>query len=96
MANHNCYKCNAELIIENLANIPRSEECPKCYVNIRCCMMCEFYDKNSYNECRESSADRQLEKEKANFCDHYKFDQKAQYAEAKLSALDLANSLFKK
>lgn len=84
------------MILENIANIARSEDCPNCYANIRCCMMCEFYDKNSYNECREPSAERHVDKEKSNFCDYYKFDQKHKYIEEKKSALDLANALFKK
>lgn len=91
-----CYNCKAQLKIENTANIARSEECPSCYANIRCCMMCEFYDKNSYNECREPSAERHLDKEKSNFCDYYKFDLSASYQEEKQDALSIANALFKK
>jgi hypothetical protein len=33
--------------------------------------MCTFYDQTAYNECREPSADRIVEKEKANFCDFF-------------------------
>lgn len=33
--------------------------------------MCIYYDPKSYNECRESSADRVLDKEKDNFCDYF-------------------------
>lgn len=91
-----CYKCQTELNLENTQNVSRSEECPSCYANIRCCMMCEFYDKNSYNECREPTAERHLDKEKANFCDHYKFNMSAMYESQKNSALDAANALFKK
>ena len=91
-----CYKCNSTLNLSNTDNIPRSEECPSCYSNIRCCMMCEFYDKNFYNECKEPSAERHLEKEKANFCDYYKLNLSAQYESQKSVALSMADSLFKK
>ncbi len=92
----NCYKCSAELQIESTANIMRSEECPKCYANIRCCMMCSFYDSKSYNECREPTADRIVDKEKANFCDFYKFGNQNEQANATKDALAMADALFKK
>lgn len=91
-----CYKCKGTLSLVSVDNIPRSEECPHCYANVRCCMMCEFYDTNSYNECREPSADRHLEKEKANFCDYFKLNQSAKYETEKNDALSAANALFKK
>ncbi len=91
-----CYKCNAELVIESHANISRSEECHKCFANIRCCMMCSFYDTNAYNECREPMADRILEKEKANFCDYYQFGNSSDQNVIKEDALTKANALFKK
>lgn len=90
-----CYKCNTELQLDQASNISRSEECSKCYSNIRSCMMCTFYSTSSYNECKEPTADRILEKEKANFCDHYKLGfghAPAGKVEENLSA---ANALFK-
>lgn len=91
-----CYKCKQPLELVGLDNISRSEECPHCYANVRCCMMCVFYDVSAYNECRETSADRHLDKEKANFCGHYKLDQSAKYESEKNNALATANALFKK
>lgn len=58
--------------------------------------MCEFYDPKHYNECKESMADRITEKEKKNFCDYFKLSEKAGTNKAALSAIDLANALFKK
>ena len=58
--------------------------------------MCEFYDKNSYNECRESSAERVVDKEKANYCDYFKLSGKNSGVDPKQAALDALNSLFKK
>lgn len=57
--------------------------------------MCEFYDTKSYNECRESMADRILEKEKANFCDYFKFGPSTNQDNLKEDALNKANALFK-
>jgi hypothetical protein len=59
--------------------------------------MCVFYDPKSYNECRESSADRVQDKEKANFCDYFKINSnRADPDQARKDALAKAAALFKK
>ena len=93
--NIECYKCNTVLKSENLNNISRSEECPNCYANIRCCRMCKFYDLTAYNECREPTADRIVEKEKANFCDHFQIGSDQGGKDDKDDHLAAANALFK-
>jgi hypothetical protein len=65
--------------------------------DIRSCKNCQFYDPKAYNECRETNADRITEKEKANFCDYYKFGAGANDAEKqRQDALAKAAALFKK
>lgn len=91
-----CYHCQAELNLVSGSDIGRSEECPKCTTSLRCCRMCGFYDKNSYNECSEPMAERILDKEKANFCDYFKLGDKTSTISAKEDALAKANALFKK
>ena len=90
-----CYKCDAKLNLDIGKDVSRTEECESCYANIRCCFMCEFYDKNSYNECKEPTADRVVDKEKANFCDFFKLRGNAKKDE-KQDLLAQANALFKK
>lgn len=90
-----CYKCHKELEFEAGANIGRQEECPHCFASLRCCKMCQFYDLTAYNECREPSANRILEKEKANFCDYFKLGKSGGSGKDKDKLLDAANSLFK-
>ena len=92
----NCYACSAELDLRLNEDVPRSEECPKCYASLRCCKMCHFYDTQSYNECREPTAERIVDKEKANFCDHFQIGDKNQKEQTKSSALSAAEALFKK
>jgi hypothetical protein len=59
--------------------------------------MCQFYDPKAYNECRESSADRIVDKEKANFCDYFKIGSGGNEADkARQDALAKAAALFKK
>jgi hypothetical protein len=57
--------------------------------------MCGFFDTKAYNECREPTADRIVEKEKANFCDHYKLGSGGTKLDEVTDLLSKANSLFK-
>lgn len=92
-----CYKCGNDLLFLTVgSNINRTEECTKCHTDLHCCKMCQFYDVNSYNECKESIADRIVEKEKSNFCDHFRLKSSTNSINSKQSALDAANALFKK
>ena len=91
-----CYKCQKDTGLETNDDISRSEECQNCYTNLRCCHMCKFYDKNSYNECREPTAERVLDKEKANFCDFFKLGSADSSSDSTQDLLAQANSLFKK
>ena len=90
-----CYKCDAQIELSIGKDVSRSEECPSCYCSIRCCFMCEFYDKSSYNECREPTAERIVDKEKANFCDFFKLSG-SKTTNEKEDLLAKANALFKK
>lgn len=91
-----CYKCEQVLDIIVNKDLGRSDNCNGCFASLRCCMMCKFYDTSAYNECREPTAERILDKEKANFCDHFKVsDGNSDNESQKDSALDAANALFK-
>ena len=91
-----CYKCYNDLPFKLESNVSRSEHCPKCFTDLRACKMCIFFDSKSYNECKEPTADRITEKEKANFCDHFKIGAAANAGKTKEDLLNMANTLFKK
>ena len=77
--------------------VGRRDICPSCSSDIKCCKMCQFYDPKSYNECRESSADRVQDKEKANFCDYFKIgSQNTNPEKEREDAIAKAKALFKK
>ena len=88
----NCAFCGEKTGVEG--KLSRSDICPNCGRDLRCCKQCKFYDSHAYNECREISADRVIDKERANFCEYFvptgssrdKVD-KAQEARKKLEAL---------
>jgi hypothetical protein len=75
----------------------RQDNCYHCGFSLRSCKACRFYDKAAYNECRESSAERVVDKEKPNFCDWYKFGPSlAGSSSSKDEILEKAKALFKK
>lgn len=92
-----CYSCNFENTINAQSKIYIKDSCEKCLVDLHVCKMCRFYDKNSYNECRETSAPRITDKEKANYCDYFELKKGATAEKAEKDAiLDAAAALFKK
>ena len=64
-----CYACGH--INSFLGNISFRANCSNCYQDIHVCKNCVHYDEKSYNECREPSAERITDKERANYCDHF-------------------------
>jgi hypothetical protein len=67
---YSCYNCGH---IFSDAKIGFREECPGCMRDAHVCLNCIFFDKSYYNECRETKAERVLDKEKQNFCDYFSF-----------------------
>jgi hypothetical protein len=65
----NCAFCGEEIVLKD--KVGRNDTCSHCGRDIRCCKQCKFYDPHSYNDCREVSAERIVDKERANFCDYF-------------------------
>lgn len=92
-----CHNCNNQMFLSLHDRLLRSEECDQCKVMLHCCKMCIFYDPKSYNECRESNAERVIEKEKANFCGYFKVLRGPRnQGLTKNDLLSAADALFKK
>ena len=68
-----CFSCGAQL--DTLDKPGRADTCLVCNADLHCCCNCEFYDPGSYNDCRETQAERVLEKDRSNFCDYFAFRQ---------------------
>jgi hypothetical protein len=92
----NCFSCQTTLSFVSVVSF--REECTKCSADVRVCKNCDHYDAKIYNECKESQADRILEKERSNRCDYFR--PKSQGGDlATKTATDLksaAEALFKK
>src|SRR5208283_4080716 len=65
----NCWSCGTEL---TALDYGRADTCVKCGRDTKVCKGCIYYDKNSNNECRETQAERVVDKERSNFCDYFK------------------------
>lgn len=92
---HYCWHC-AQAIPAN--QFYRQDTCSHCHRSTHACKNCEHYDTSFNNSCRESSAERQVDKENSNFCDYFKPSVRPPGAGAK-SADQLksaAEALFKK
>jgi hypothetical protein len=92
-----CHHCGKELEIKK--ELGRKETCPFCRADLRCCLNCTFYDPASYNACRESQADRVLEKDRSNFCEYFVYQKtlsSQDVKDGKDRPLDKLNALFKK
>jgi hypothetical protein len=51
--------------------VPRLAVCDSCAAVLKCCLNCRFHDPSAYNECRELSAERVVDKGASNFCDYF-------------------------
>ena len=87
-----CWRCGTA--IDARTGVGRRAACLSCGSDLRCCRNCRFYDPTMNNECREPQAERQVDKERGNFCDWFSLgggraaaDDKAAAARARLDAL---------
>jgi hypothetical protein len=66
-----CWKCGASLADLALP-FGRTERCRQCGADLHACRLCALYDPRAYQQCREPTVEEVRDKERANFCDHYK------------------------
>jgi len=66
-----CHRCGREQKIHSA--ITRTDSCPYCYSDLKCCLNCRLHDPGAHNQCREPQAEWQPDKEKANFCEFFEF-----------------------
>jgi RIO-like serine/threonine protein kinase len=75
------------------------ECCDGCGEDLHVCLNCIFYDEAVYNECKETSADRIVTKDRSNLCDYFKPSSESSKDQEKDKAAQLlaeAEALFKK
>lgn len=90
----NCWHCGAAL---GPLDYARADSCSRCGRPTRVCLNCHHHDRASNNECRESQAERVVDKERSNFCDYFKPAPRAGSGAPTRDALkSAAEALFKK
>ncbi|MFQ5509802.1 MAG: hypothetical protein ACE5FN_10785 [Leptospirillia bacterium] len=62
-----CPLCGETLSLDGQPT--RKEICPSCNRELHVCLACRFHDPTAHNECRESRAEWQARRDRANFCD---------------------------
>ena len=67
----NCHRCGHE--VKLLSSLQRTDSCPRCFSDLKCCLNCRFFDPSMNNQCREPQAEWCPDKEKANFCEFFEF-----------------------
>ena len=55
--------------------ISRRDECLFCHADLYCCLNCRFYDPAAAKQCREPAAELVKDKNRANYCDYFTFDE---------------------
>jgi hypothetical protein len=90
-----CAACKKEIAADRF--IGRQEQCPYCKADLHCCLNCVFYSPGAYNDCKESQAERVLDKARSNFCDFFSFKNSAPEAcGPSTNPKDKLEALFKK
>jgi len=64
-----CWNCARGTGFEG--KVMRSDACPQCSVDLRCCRGCRFFDPTSRWQCRETIDAPIPIKDKSNFCDWF-------------------------
>jgi hypothetical protein len=66
-----CHRCGTELKVGTA--VARTDGCPQCHSDLKCCLNCRLHDPGANNQCREPQAEWQTDKEKSNFCEFFEF-----------------------
>jgi len=68
----NCFGCGRSVAIASGERVGFRDECGHCGADLHVCCNCAHHDPAAYNECRESSAERVGDRERANRCEWFR------------------------
>ena len=69
-----CWYCGDPITLTG--PIGRSQTCLVCGKDLRACKNCRFFLSGARGDCKETQAEPQSDKERANFCDWFSLDEK--------------------
>lgn len=67
-----CHACQTRIELGPGRPLGFREECEQCGADLHVCLNCAHHDPEAYNGCRESSAERVLDRDRANRCDYFR------------------------
>jgi hypothetical protein len=67
-----CHACQSDIPIAAGESVGFRDACDRCGADLHVCLNCAHRDPSAYNECRESSAERVLDQDRANRCDYFR------------------------
>jgi len=66
-----CVGCNREISLGPGERVGFRDACEGCDTDLHSCVHCAHYEPGAYNDCREPSAERVGDRERANRCDWF-------------------------
>jgi hypothetical protein len=66
-----CFACGAGIRLASGERVGFRDSCEACRADLHVCRNCRHHDPAAYNECREPSAERVSDRERANRCDYF-------------------------
>ena len=92
-----CHACRFEVVLASGESVGYREACARCGADLHVCLNCAHHDPAAYNECRESSAERVLDRDRANRCDYFRPGAgEGQGVDPRKQAIASLDALFKK
>ncbi len=67
-----CFSCDAEVDLAAGERVGFGDDCARCGADLHACLNCAHHDPSAYNECRESSAERVSQRDRANRCEWFR------------------------
>jgi hypothetical protein len=91
-----CWNCKTQ--VDTRQRIGFRDYCPACERALHACRNCDFYDPAYNNQCRETAAERVVDKDRQNFCEYFVPRRAAgpTIGNTTLSARERLDALFKK
>ena len=89
-----CHACKGELAAGR--KVGRQDACPLCRADLHCCLNCTFHEESVYNQCRETQAERVVNKNRMNFCDYFVFRDASPSGKGPQASREQMEALFKK
>ena len=67
-----CHTCQTAIPLAAGESVGFRDACDRCRADLHVCLNCAHHDPSAYNECRESSAERVLDADRANRCEYFR------------------------